>query len=328
MVEEYIRCGEPIGSKTIASMMGGSLSAATVRSELAALSEMGFVEQPHKSAGRVPSHKGYRFYIDKLMSEKPMSDGQRRDIEASMDDSEADSRALLAKAAGKLSEVTGCAAISTTPTGKDIKIARLEIMPVARRTFMIMILTSTGTMRSKACRTDFEVTIEAVDYFRQMLNEAVTGTFIHNVTLPYIQTIAAFMGDKGLSLLPLLYAVYELVSELTSGAVLLEGGEKLMAHKGIGADGETLAGLISSPADILKILSPHYDTSDNGVTILLGDELPMPKFGNLSLILARYKMGEEAGGTIGIIAPDRIDYGQIVGSIRYFASLISKMLND
>ena len=158
IVEQYIRSGEPIGSKTLMELLPMKVSSATIRNEMAELASMGLLEQPHTSAGRIPSHAGYRYYIDHLMHARELDDSDRQKIEAAFGTG-LDPEQLLSRAGEVLSELTKCAAVSTTPAGESTRIRRIEMVPVGSRTAMLVLLTSTGILKSRICRSDFPITV-------------------------------------------------------------------------------------------------------------------------------------------------------------------------
>ena len=156
VVERFIQTGEPVGSKYVAQAMGNSVSSATIRNEMSALEEAGLLEQPHTSSGRVPTHMGYRVYLDEMMEQEPLTARERGEIDALFNVRNADPDQLLRDAAASLAELTRLAAVSTTMIPHTVTVKRVEIISAGRRTAVILLVASSGVIKNKVCRVDFE----------------------------------------------------------------------------------------------------------------------------------------------------------------------------
>ena len=154
VVEQYIKTGEPVGSKALLDSLDMSVSSATVRNEMADLGYLGLLDQPHTSAGRVPTGEGYRYYVDNLVPESELSEESRRLIDAGIGNANGDPESLLRHAGEALAYLTQCAAVMTTPSGENTKIKRVELVPISPHTAMIVLLASNGILRSKLFRLD------------------------------------------------------------------------------------------------------------------------------------------------------------------------------
>ena len=173
IVDGYIRTGEPVGSKSIAEKAG--VSSATVRNEMAELTELGLLEQPHTSAGRVPSQEGYREFVDALMQPETLTEAEKLTIDAMLAKSAFDPERLLRGAAKTLAASTRYLALSTTPSGADAKIKAVQFVQTSRRTAMLIMMSSAGTMKNKVFHCDFDLSNEIMRIFFRVLNERVTG---------------------------------------------------------------------------------------------------------------------------------------------------------
>lgn len=324
VVEQYIETGEPVGSKNLMSNLDFSVSSATIRNEMAALAEMGYLEQPHTSAGRIPSQKGFRFYLDRLIELQPISENEMNLIDEVFRSSDADPQKLIGNAGHLLADITNCAAITATPSAERSVISRIEILPVTKKTFLILMVTSSGSMKNRICRSDFEITAPALEFFIKFINENFSGIEIDNVTTPFIQTLAVSMGQYSLLLTPLLYNLFELAKELSSGVVMLEGEANLLNHKELDIIAKDLLKLLSNPNEFLTLVPPSHD----GVNVIIGGELAAPILRDTSVLVTRYNIGSDSAGTIGIIGPTRINYAKIIPSIEYFAKVLGKILKD
>ena len=324
VVESYINTGEPVGSKALAEVFGMSVSSATLRNEMAALVEMGYLEQPHTSAGRIPSHQGFRFYIDKLMDKKPLSPEDKASIDELFKNAEPNPGTILEDVGAALAQRTGCAAISTTPTSQGGVSSRIEIVPAGRRIYMLIFITSAGVIKSKLCRLEFEITPDSIWQFTGLVNEWLMRTPIENITPAFIQTLAAKTGEYALTLSPILYTVYELARAACEGQVILEGQNNLLMHRE----------LLSAAGDLLKLLSRGDELLNlipqqgGNLNVVLGKELNRGELNDIGMIFTGYSIGGNAWGKVGIIGPTRLDYASMIPMLEYFASSMGKLLTD
>ena len=150
VVDEYIRTGEPVGSKTVQEKLSMKISSATIRNEMAMLEQMGYLEHPHTSAGRVPTFGGYRFYIENFMPEHRLSDEEKLRIDEIFEDIDADTNDRLIEEAGRaLSEITKCAIVTANETGKFSVITKVEVIPTGRRMYVLLLVTSGGSIKNR-----------------------------------------------------------------------------------------------------------------------------------------------------------------------------------
>ena len=161
VVEAYIQTGEPVGSKMISQLPQIHVSAATVRNDMAVLEELGYLEQPHTSAGRVPTYSGYRFYIDEVVEQGSLPDAERKRLDAMLgDESQLTEDLLIQSATTALSEVTKCATVVSDFAPKYSVISKVEVIPTGKRLYVVLLITSNGTIKNKACRLEFDLTEE------------------------------------------------------------------------------------------------------------------------------------------------------------------------
>ena len=189
VVAGYSKTGEPVGSKAVSEELG--VSSATVRNEMAGLIELGLLEQPHTSAGRVPSQRGYREYIDRLMPPKPLEEREKRAFDSMLLGSAHDPEGLLLRAAQLLAGASQCMAAATTPNGAGTVIKAVQFVQTARRRAMLLLLSSAGSMKTKVFRCDFDLTPELTRQFFRVFNERVTGKRAEDITPAFAQSMAA-----------------------------------------------------------------------------------------------------------------------------------------
>ena len=218
VVENFIATGDPVGSKLVAQLLGNQVSSATVRNDMSALFDMGLVEQPHTSAGRVPSHLGYRVYVDRLMHPKPVPKRERDEIDALFNVKNPDPDRLLEAAAGQLAQRTQCAAFTLMATPASVKARRIEILPAGERTAVIVLIATNGVVRNKVIRVDFSLTQELLKFINAFSNAKLGGLPLREISAGYINSVAVSLGEYSRIFTPLLAAVFELCREVSDGS--------------------------------------------------------------------------------------------------------------
>lgn len=326
IVEQYIDTGEPVGSKALLQRLDIDVSSATIRNEMAELTNEGFITQPHTSAGRVPTQYGYRYYVDNLMEVKALSDNDRRQIESGVDYRSGDPEQLLSKAGEALVDFTNFAAISTTPSDENSYIRNIEMVQLSPKTAMIVLLTSTGILKSKACRTDVEITDDIKDTFSQIVKRDFFGRPLSDVGTVMIQTLVASLGAKALAMSPLLVTIADLTDSASQAEVSLSGQSNLLGYKEYDQNAGQLLDFLHKPEPLEMLVSST--NQDKDIEIRIGSENRYKELENSSVIISKYKIGENATGAIGIIGPTRMNYSKLIPTIKYLTDIISKLLSE
>lgn len=321
VVAGYSRTGEPVGSKAVAQELG--VSSATVRNEMAGLIELGLLEQPHTSAGRVPSQRGYREYVDRLMPPWPLEEGEKREMDSALLGSAYDQEALLLGAAQLLAESTRCAAVATTPSGAQAVVKAVQFVQTARRTAMLILLSSAGTMKTRVFRCDFDLTPELIQLYFRVFNQRVAGREVAGITPAFAQSMAASLGEMYVLLGPPLQALLEAARDTACTQVLVNGQLNLLlypelGHRGIRRvldfleRGEGLTGLLAAKPGRVKVL--------------IGKEAGYDELEDLTLAVARYKVAGQDAGSIGTVGPVRTDYPKLTAVLEYLSGQVGRML--
>lgn len=226
VIDEFVKTGEPVGSKTIAALLDNSVSSATIRNDMAALERLGLLEQPHTSSGRVPTSLGYRLYIDELMEPEPLSKDEKLLIDDMLGHHVAAAGDVVEHAAQALSQITGCAAVNRSNVPNISVISRVEVIPAGRRIYALLVITSTGDVKNKVCRVEFDLTYDQIDFMVRFLNQHLQGVKLDELSQVTIQNLAVALGSYMMALSPLLYAVYELTDEISHDTFDIAGAGK------------------------------------------------------------------------------------------------------
>lgn len=322
VIEKYVDSGEPIGSKALQNETDLGVSSATIRNELKALDDEGYLRQPHTSAGRVPTKKGYRYYIDNLM--KPMNLPER--IREHMDNYiRAGSQApetILSRAAAMLSQLTNAAAAATTPSSDDARVHRIRFVSTGRHTSMAVLVTSNGMVKSRLFRCEFVLTPQLLSMFDKAVNDEFAGVKLTEITRGFLQTAASAMGELTLFIPDVLVAIYDAVQSALEISVTVTGQTNLLF-----ADGYDFV----SARNVIKFLSDTKGISkllNNSIheKIYLGDESRIPELHDSAVVTARYEINGESAGAVAVIAPLRIDYRTTQSEVLYAAGCVSRAI--
>lgn len=324
IVETFIRTGEPVGSKHLAEILDIHVSSATIRSDMAWLFEMGYLEQPHTSAGRVPSHLGYREYIDSLMQCRPLTKEEKDEIDSLFNVRNPDPDKLLEDAADALSEYTHCATVTSSVTPKTVRLRRIEIIAAASSIVVILMITSSGLIRSKVCRVDFKVTPELVDFFYKFINSRLADRSIETITSSYINSVSVTLGEYSRIFNPILVAIFELCREINDGQYYLSGGTKLLEYDELSSLARDLLKMLEKRDKLQSLFGP--DNSE--FKILIGKENATMELSGSALVVTHYEIGGETAGSVGLIGPVRMDYARIIPHLNYFAKTLGEILSE
>lgn len=322
IVEEYIKTGEPVGSKSVVSSLDIAVSSATIRNDMAALERLGFLEQPHTSAGRVPSYLGYRLYIEQLMQPQPLSKKEKALIDDLLCQKGVTANAVINNAVDVLANLTGCTTVAATHCPQFSVITRVEVIPAGARLYALLIITSSGDIKNKVCRLEFDLSHEQLNFFEQFINQNLHGINVEMLNPAYIQNLAVALGSYMMSLSPLLYAVYELSGELSKNSVDIKGETNLLSYADV--DATEVVRFISSKNQLASLLNDAFD----GINVIFGKENDTFAITNSSMILSQYNIGNENAGSIGVIGPIRLDYAKMIPYIEYFSDSVTRLLSE
>lgn len=321
IVEEYIRTGEPVGSKNLSETADLGVSPATIRNEMAALFELGLLEQPHTSAGRIPSQRGLRLYIDLLMDPIDPDDELKARIDNIFDVRAVDMQSLLEQISDAVATMTGCAVVTTAPTPANERIGRIEMIKISPYNVVTVIVMANGDVHSRSFRLGYDMNAGAMEYFSSWLTEKVEGMKLGELTQSFMQQTAMSAKENILVFTPLLAAVYELVCSLLKTDMHLCGNLNLLSFPN----------LKNSAYEILKLLDDEEEMEElfriGTKTVRIGKECRRAELEDASVLVQEYKLPNGSGGVIGVLGPIRQDYKRILPCLEYFAFNMGKIFD-
>lgn len=323
VIDEYILTGEPVGSKVIASKPDINVSAATVRNDMAMLEQLGFLEQPHTSAGRIPTFSGYRLYIDKIMKtgQLPPEEVERLD-KMLEDDGAVTEELVIQSAATALAELTKCAVVASNASPKFSVISKVEVIPTGKRLYVILLITSNGNIKNKACRLEFDLSHEQLEFFTNYIEENLQGISVSDLSDEKLNSLIEALGTYMMTLSPLIHGVYELSQDLLHKEYTVKGQRNLLSCSDL--DKMEIVQLLDKPSELDDFLNDSF----SGINVIFSEENDGFVIGNSSMIVSNYQKGDKTVGSLGIIGPVRLDYAKIIPYIEYFSNKISDMISE
>lgn len=323
LIDAHIENGEPVGSKYLTSCDIGC-SSATIRNEMSELEQMGYLEQPHTSAGRVPSKAGYRFYVDSLMRAYSLT---ARELETlnNMQKARLSQLDKMIKAAGKLiTSMTNYPTVSVKPKSKDQTVSCFKTTFVDSRNFILSMIMSGDVVRSRYIHCKIEVTEEVLNRLCGVLNNNIAHKTSSEITLPLIMKMENDMGVDDALISSVIKNVYDVMSSDDEGELKYEGVDKLLEHPEF-SDLSNLRDLLSFMDKKEQIMQLVENDKNDNVSIYIGGE-DSTLSANSSIILKTFKVDGRVVGAIGVIGPQRMEYPKVVAMVEYLAKCISSTL--
>lgn len=326
VVESYIENGDPVGSKSLQMLPGMKCSSATIRNEMAELEDMGYLEQPHTSAGRVPSQLGYRFYVDQLIERYAMTTGEIAQINQVLKSKTSEVDQMLLTASRLASALTNYTGIAAKPKCAAVTVNRFETAYIDGLSFVLIMISSTGSVISKHVRLSAPMSQDAVARLAAALNENVAGLSANEINLPVMMRLEAIMGADAALISPIIKTIYETMTELDSGELRLSGINHLLQYPDY-SDPEELKNLLGTLEHKEEILDLVSNEKDDEISVVIGSESPVRVMNNSSLVFKPVKRGDKTVGVIGVLGPLRMDYARVLETIERLCGMIGEMID-
>jgi heat-inducible transcriptional repressor len=323
IVEDYVSTEEPVGSKALVERHSLGVSSATVRNDMAVLEEEGYITQPHTSAGRVPTDKGYRLFVDRLTTVKPMSAAERRAISTFLDGA-VDLDDVVTRSVRVLSQLTRQVAVVQYPTLSRSTVRHVELVALAPNRLLVVLILSTGRVEQRLVEIDHDLTDDALADLRSLVNRAATGEVIADA----VSALRALAVDHGAPTAPVVEALVEAMSDHRSDERIAVGGTANLARYGDSFDSAVrpLLEALEEHVVLLKLLGEAH--SGGAVTVRIGAEGPYEELSSTSVVATGYGPRDEAVATLGIVGPTRMDYPGTMAAVRAVARYVSRILDE
>jgi heat-inducible transcriptional repressor len=328
IVESYIASGEPVGSRTLSRANKDGLSAATIRNVMADLADAGYLEQPHTSAGRVPTAQAYRYYVEQISGTAHLSRADQGLIEKSLG-GVSDPQEFMERTSRVLSLVSSCVGVTMAGSGPGNALEHIHFSRLAEKKVLGVVVSKGGVVRDRVFRVEHDLSQSDLDQAARYLNEDFRGW-----------TMAAIRAELGRRLEEerseydrLMLSVKELYQGGALGSepvrtVFVEGVSNLVVSE---EDHDRLRQLLRTLEEkqrVIELLSAYVDEKQEAVRVVIGLEETMPEMRNLVLIGAPARVGQEVMGSLAVIGPTRMDYEHTITAVSYIAKLFDKILNE
>ena len=322
VTEEYIQSAEPIGSKAVVERMPGKISSATVRNELADLVEMGYLEQPHTSAGRIPSAKGYRLYVNELMEYKTVSGEEAERITSALDSQMKQIDQVVARAGQMASSLVGYPAYAVADHKKAVTVQRFELIAVGEDSFIAVVMLSDSRVKSQLMHLQLKVEEEHLRQMSHLLNTHFTGISAQEMNSHLMNLSDQVEGQWFLLLNQVVDYAGELLTQAQTQEVFTGGASQILKFPEY-RDADKAHELMSFISDSKENLP--VSTNGAAIQILIGPENVSDALKDSSVVIASYDIGENMRGLVGVVGPTRMDYATVAARLSYFAESLSRM---
>lgn len=334
IIDDYIYSAEPVGSRTIAKKHELGLSSATIRNEMADLEDMGFLEQPHTSAGRVPSDKGYRLYVDQLMRINELSATDTEKIRNAMEIKINELSQIIRNASVVMSQFTKYTSMAVTPQIKRSVLKAVQVVPIEPGKALVIVVTDANIVRNNLVRIPEKITPDFLIQVSNMLNDKLKGYTLEMLKSNFLNGEAEQLTSLPYDLMkPILDGIEELIKLIDPPEIFMEGTTNILnfpEFKEVQKAKEFFN--ILDEKKLMSDLLNNSRHSDNEIIIQIGNENVIEGIKDCSLVTASYSVDDHVIGTIGIIGPTRMEYSKVVSSLNYIRNKINqeilKLLGD
>ena len=327
VVEAHIAAGEPVGSKFLVQSNLLTCSSATIRNEMAELEEMGYLEQPHTSAGRVPSELGYRFYVDSLLAHYAMTTKEIDQINSLLKVKMGELDKILEVASKVASSITNYTGIAIKPRQSLVKVLKYEIVGIDPSQFAIVMILSTGAIKTKKVKVNFEFDEMLLPRLAGALNAYLTGLCANEITLSSVMNLEREMGDAPLLVSATIKAIYETMSEMDGGELHYSGLNHLLQYPEY-SDVNKFGEIINTFEEKDQFLDLVSGGSENDISVLIGSENSVKVMSDSAIVFKQIKKDGKTIGAIGVVGPRRMDYARVLATLNELGDNITDLIED
>lgn len=317
IIRNYLETGEPVGSRTISKYTDLNLSSATIRNEMADLEELGYIIQPHTSAGRIPSDKGYRFYVDHLMQEK---DREVTEMKEFVIEKTEKMEQVLKQVAKLLANNTNYATLVSAPAYNTNKIKFIQLSHVDDEHILAVIVMNNNMVKNQMIDVESSLDNETLLKLNLLLNSALNGLSIQEINLGTIAKLKEQAGSHSTIVGEVLDALANALNENEDLQIYTSGATNILKYPELSGS-ESATNLLSAfeeKEELLSLVTESLADQENetGIQVYIGNEAPIQTMKDCSVVTATYDLGEGVKGTIGIVGPKRMDYENVMDNLK------------
>lgn len=326
IIDDYILTAIPVGSRTISKKYEMGLSSATIRNEMSDLEELGYLDQPHVSAGRVPSAKAYRLYVDQLLQNGAIRSDDAESIRTYFGTRARQMEDVIGRAAQAISGLTHYTSLVMSPKGAELHIRNIQLVPVSSQSALIVIVTDGGIMRDTVIRVSGDLDADALYAISRTLTERLGGHTLSEAQGLLSGAVEEMRGSR--EVMEGVAGFLDMVENDSSKTKLALGGTSNILNYPEYSDVEKAKGFLSvleTKEKLIKLLENHGGMA---FTVRIGPETGIPELEDCSLVTATYRLSDNTHGTIGVIGPTRMQYGRVLSVLSAMGKQLSDLLGQ
>lgn len=323
IIDDYITSVEPVGSRTIAKKYDMGLSSATIRNEMADLEEMGYLTQPHTSSGRIPSEKGYRLYVDKLMNlDEPYlkpTDEDLNTIKVYMENRIQELNQMLKAASEVVSRITHYTTIGIAENIKKHAVKTLQLISIDEKKLLVVVVLDNDIIKNYMVKLTEKLNHEEISRISIICSNVLTGNRAEDITLDKVNDIVELSGIEREKILPILDGILDCIKQCDTAEIYTEGTANLLEHPEFNdvSKAKSLIELFNNEEEMARLLNNCENAGAKGIVVKIGTENELSEVSNCSVITATYSFNGINLGTIGVIGPTRMDYNKVISALEY-----------
>ena len=316
IIRNYMEAGEPVGSRTVSKYTDLNLSSATIRNEMSDLEEMGYILQPHTSAGRIPSDKAYRLYVDTILQRKDEEVSEMKELMVEKADK---IDLLLQQVAKLLAQNTNYTSMVTKPKYQHKRIKFIQLNQMSERQLLVIVVLDNNHVSNKFINLMTDADENVIAQMNFLMNTALTGLDFTEINMAIMQQIKEKAGEYGELASSILDCISEVMTEEDDSEIYTSGATNILKYPEL-SDKEKMTGLLSTFEEKQMLSAwandePPEDDKEHGIQVYIGEESPVESMKDCSVVTATYRIKEGVYGKIGIVGPKRMDYEKVVGTL-------------
>ena len=329
IVDDYVSTNDPVGSKALIERHNFKVSSATLRNDMAELEKLGYIEKPHTSAGRIPSDRGYREYVDSLMTVEKLSDEEQEAIKSHIDSSIDEVTDLIKNATQTLSETTGFVSLSMSPRLRKSFLTQLKILMIEPGKALVLMVLSAGVVKDKIVRIPNYITDEQIFKISNSVEKHLTGKPLDEITLITVESSVDNVELPQPLLKQVLYEAYSAIKQADELNIYLDGEHRMLQLPDFSTMGRAreLLGTLSDSsmvAGYVNEIAGEEHSGDGSYMIRIGQEITLSGLEDCSFITATYNLTDSISGNIGVIGPKRMEYSKVISQIDFVTTTLNE----
>ena len=326
IVEDYVAMKEPVGSKALADRHGLGVSSATIRNDMAALEDEGLISAPHTSAGRIPTDKGYRLFVDKLSNVKPLSNAERQAIHTFLDQA-VDLDDVMMRTVRLLSQLTKQVALIQYPLLGRSSVRHIELLSVSSMRLLMIVIADTGRLEQRTVDTGIPLSDAMLSQIRSKLNEQLGGQLFSDVPDKLLGFASQFEPDLTPAINAIVSTILESIVRQPDERVVLSGTSHLArSSENYTQTFSPILEALEEQVVLMRLLGETHDA--DALNIRIGSENPVEEFHQASIVTTGYGAGDQTVGHVGVLGPTRMDYPGSIAAVRAVARYVGKIVME